>query len=164
MLLRIEPFEDGEAEGTLLISATTSTIRPDDENFAFTGWFNLSAHASEVAGETYYNIRALEPGTHLVILDEAGVRSPPPPDMDWYLTPDPALSDYVRIQGQGSSFWMKGCGEFCSYARSVLSPTQLSEIIQAFPTETVFSFVAGPFLPLDTALPLFDSRYHGQLR
>jgi len=136
----------------------------------------------------------------LVILDEAGVRSPPPPDMDWYLTPDhalreywiaradlsddgllmlrfvevtkwadlknadPALSDYVRIQGQGSSFWMKGCGEFCSYARSVLSPTQLSEIIQAFPTETVFSFVAGPFVPLDTALPLFDSRYHDQLR
>lgn len=56
---------------------------------------------------------------------------------------------------QGASFWSESCGEHCVYARADLRQGTLARIIREFPVELVFGLSAGPFVPLDAALPEF---------
>ena len=58
-----------------------------------------------IDGQTYYNIRATEPGSAFVRLTASGPETPPPDEIDWFETPAHAGREYwiarAEISGDG---------------------------------------------------------------
>jgi hypothetical protein len=90
-------IEDRAAEGQepfLSVAALVAGIESAEEADARILLFERVAHASEVDGEVYYNIRTTGTDGLFAVMDSQGTRSPSPDEVDWFVTPDYADREY----------------------------------------------------------------------
>lgn len=144
-------IEAGE-EGLLDAAVSYMSVRPGDTGFAGLAWFNRTAYASVIDGQTYYNTRLVEGG--LIAKDvgepirtEGGPLLPPNPELGYWIMRADIGDDGVLVLQVLTETLLKArnfpsreidCGEDCGFTVYDLSPAELADLIRTEPDEDLF--------------------------
>ena len=161
--LEVAPREDG------LISAvglwSEAGVSPDREA-EWVKWVGSVGHASELDGQTYYNLRLVS-GNLIILSDAAPADSGEPPSYV-ILRAEVDAEDrlYLRFMSPKTVSRMVengvvegrlvNCGDLCGYHRLELSRSELTTVFRQAAPDELFTPALGPFHRVGSGTPAID--------
>lgn len=161
--IEIAPRDDGLISVVALWSeAGASPGREAD----WVQWVGAVAHASDLDGRTYYNLRLVSGNKKILADAEAAQDEEPPSYVILQAEVDAEDRLYLRLMSPQTVSRMvkdgtlKGravsCGDYCGFHRLELSQAELVALIRQTAPEELFAPALGPFQRLDAGTPVID--------
>ena len=161
--LEVAPREDGLISAVALWSQ--AGVSPDREA-EWVKWVGSVGHASELDGQTYYNLRLVS-GNLIILSDAAPADSGEPPSYV-ILRAEVDAEDrlYLRFMSPKTVSRMVengvvegrlvNCGDLCGYHRLELSRSELTTVFRQAAPDELFTPALGPFHRVGSGTPAID--------
>jgi hypothetical protein len=127
-------------------------------------WVGAVAHASDIDGRTYYNLRLVSGNKNILAVAEPAGDEEPPSYAILQAEVDGEDRLYLRFMSPHTVARMikngdlagraVSCGEYCGFHRLELSPAELAALVRQTAPDELFGPPLGPFQRVDPAAPV----------